>query len=176
MPDRRNMSKISPEIVLRPFCNSLVRVLKMLRAQEPAPNSLPPISCAQSRTSRTAHSSLSPLPHPSSLSSCHSEWLDNLLHACPPAGEKGLVRFDILLIRGGGAATASPDSYQEQVGSAEIVAVRAVRLRNECGLKPLMPRTHREASELSEHEERIQGIFDVGDRLPYRPSWPLEGS
>ena len=29
---------------------------------------------------------------------------------------------------------------------------------------------------LPEVDFRLQGGFDVGDRLPYRPSWPLEGS
>ena len=32
-----------------------------------------------------------PRAPPPSLPSCTSEWLNNLLHASPPAGEKGLV-------------------------------------------------------------------------------------
>ena len=90
-PDRRQMSRSSPGHGVRPSWSSLVSPLKMLRAQESAHISFPLISGVQSRTSTNAHSTLTQCHPPPTLSSCTSEWLNKLLHACPPAGEKGLV-------------------------------------------------------------------------------------
>ena len=122
MADRRKTSQISPWHHVRPSCSSLVSLLEMVRAQESPLNSLWAISCAQSRTSKAVHSSLTPVMPPPSLSPCTSACLSSSLYAFHPAGKKVLTSMSKELVRQRGSATPSPGRFTWQVGFVELMA------------------------------------------------------
>ena len=121
LPQSRMAPRISLLHDMKGSHNSWVKGLQVLGAQDTLPPCFLSISGVQLPASRTALSTLSSmLPNPS-LSCSTSEWLSTLLHACPPAGKKGLGQFDILLIRRRVVRAGAPGSYQEQVESAELM-------------------------------------------------------